>query len=75
MASGDVLLLVTDGFVEWARPGDGELFGVERLSNFLRGNVTVDAATLIQRLAQEVEAFGAGSAQADDMTAVVIRRQ
>jgi hypothetical protein len=36
MAPGDVLLLVTDGFVEWARPSDGKLYGVERLGDFLR---------------------------------------
>jgi serine phosphatase RsbU (regulator of sigma subunit) len=75
MAPGDVLLLVTDGFVEWARPGDGELYGVKRLADFLRGNAAMDANAFIRRLAEDVEAFGAGSAQADDMTAVVIRRR
>jgi serine phosphatase RsbU (regulator of sigma subunit) len=75
LASGDLLLLVTDGFVEWARSGDGEQYGVQRLSDFLRRNAALDPATFIQLLARDVEVFGAGSLQADDMTAVVIRRR
>jgi phosphoserine phosphatase RsbU/P len=74
MAPGDVLLLVTDGFIEWPRAGDGQQYGVDRLSDLLRKNAALPARTLIERMDADVCAFSGGSPQLDDMTAVVIRR-
>lgn len=71
---GDALVLVTDGFFEWARPADGELFGIQRMRECLLSETAVSAATIIERLDEAVRTFGGDSAQADDMTAVVIRR-
>lgn len=73
MEPGDVLLLMTDGFFEAQRPGDGQSFGIERIGEMLRSHPDLDAAGLIARLDAEVRAFTAGSPQIDDMTAVAIR--
>ncbi len=74
MEPSDVLLFVTDGFTEWARSGDGEQYGTERLSEFVLKNIGLDAKTLIDRMDADVRTFGPGTRQADDMTAVVVRR-
>jgi serine phosphatase RsbU (regulator of sigma subunit) len=73
MAPGDVLLFVTDGFVEFRR-ADGELYEADRLCACLRANATLPSAALIAKLEADVAAFAPGVAQADDMTAVAIRR-
>ena len=72
LTPGDILLLVTDGFVEWARP-DGEPYGLPRLREFVLTNSALGAQPLIERLEAEVRAFSAEPTQSDDMAAVVIR--
>jgi serine phosphatase RsbU (regulator of sigma subunit) len=77
LAPGDVLALVTDGFVEWSKPGtDGkrDQFGIERLRDSLRRHAGQSASDMIQSIAGDVEAFAQGHAQQDDLTMVVIRR-
>jgi len=74
MVPGDILLLVTDGILEWARGVDGEQYGIERLRAFLSANAERDSKSLIERLDADVRAFATGTAQPDDMTIVAIRR-
>lgn len=74
LETGDQLILLTDGFMEWQRESDHEMYGLERLRRFVAAGGSRDASDLIQRLYEDVRAFAAGSAQQDDMTAVVIRR-
>jgi serine phosphatase RsbU (regulator of sigma subunit) len=74
---GDVLALVTDGFVEWMRAsekGEGEMFGIERLRESLKRHAGLTSAALIHAVAADVAAFAGGSPQRDDLTMVVIRR-
>jgi serine phosphatase RsbU (regulator of sigma subunit) len=71
---GDVLVLLTDGFFEWARPRDGEAFGIPRLEDALRASAGGDAATILRSIDESVCAFCDGSPQPDDMTAIVIKR-
>ncbi len=71
---GDMMVLVTDGFFEWMGPDGEEQFGVGRIVDLIRRNKTQPAATLIETLYQEVVRFGAGTAQADDLTAVIIKK-
>ena len=71
---GDVLLLSTDGFCEYARTGDAELFGEERMKSVLLGHATSGAAGIVSALDQAVAEFAGGAPQEDDMTAVVVRR-
>jgi serine phosphatase RsbU (regulator of sigma subunit) len=74
MDPGDSLVLLTDGFFEWQRPGDDESFGIPRLCDALLGCVRQDAASMIRSMDGAVRAFTTGSTQPDDMTAVVIKR-
>lgn len=78
LGHGDVLALVTDGFVEWARFGaDGtrEEFGMERLRESLQRHAHLPASELIAAITADVTAFAQGEAQQDDLTMVVIRRE
>lgn len=71
---GDVLVMVTDGFFEWFRPGDSEPFGIPRLHEAIRAGAAGDAATLLRSIDETVCRFCHGTPQTDDMTAIVIKR-
>ncbi|MCP3905972.1 MAG: SpoIIE family protein phosphatase [Planctomycetes bacterium] len=70
---GDVLVLTTDGFFEWANDA-GELYGTDRLEEFVRTHHQLTSDELIATLHQSVLAHADGTEQADDLTALVIRR-
>lgn len=72
-APGDILVLTSDGFFEAANSAD-EQFGIEAVENFIRENHEMPPEDFIQKLYSEVKAHAAGEAQADDLTAVVIKR-
>lgn len=77
LAPGDMLALVTDGFVEWARAnqsGGRVDFGIERLRGSIKRHAHLPAAEIIQAVAGEVAAFAQGEPQQDDLTMVIIRR-
>jgi serine phosphatase RsbU (regulator of sigma subunit) len=77
MAPGDVLALVTDGFVEWARAGENgqrDQFGVERLRESLRQHARLKATAIIEAITADVTAFAGATPQQDDLTMVIIRR-
>ncbi len=72
MRTGDALILLTDGFFEWAGES-GPMFGLDRLRESLsRG--PVDAEGLIAAVRGDVEAYVGGVAQPDDLTMVVVTR-
>ena len=73
MAPGDILTLVTDGFFE-ARDASGEDFGTSRLGEVIRASRDRSAAEIIAAMYAAVDEFTAGAPQADDLTAVVVRR-
>jgi phosphoserine phosphatase RsbU/P len=70
---GDILLLTTDGFMEWP-DSNGRNFGTKRLEEFLRANHQLAPSEFIAQLYQSVRAHGAGVTQGDDLTALVIKR-
>ncbi len=70
---GDALLLVTDGFFE-ASNATGNMFGDGRLRAFLALNNHLPTGQLLERLDAAVRAHVGDAPQADDMTAVMIRR-
>ena len=72
LASGDLLLLLTDGAAE-ARRGDGAFFETERVLEVVRDARAEPAARIIGRLHAAVRAFAPGEPQRDDITAVVCR--
>ena len=74
VAPGDILLLVTDGFFEWANAQD-EQFGVGRMEEVIRANCDRTAKEIISTLYEAVLKFAAGTQQLDDLTAVVVKRK
>lgn len=71
--SGDLLVLATDGFFEWANH-EGEQFGIKRLEEAIRLSKARPPCELISALYETVVAFSEGTQQQDDLTAVVIKR-
>lgn len=69
----DMLVLVTDGFFEWAN-AQGELFGLPRLEEAIRSSKDKAPSEIISDLYQAVVEFSNGTKQNDDLTAVVIKR-
>jgi serine phosphatase RsbU (regulator of sigma subunit) len=70
---GDVLVLITDGFVERA-DGSRRLFGADRLAETIARNAHRSAADIIAEVDLQTTAFAGGAPQGDDMTMVVLRR-
>lgn len=70
---GDILVLVTDGFFEWA-DRDNILFGEERLIQAIRAYSHLSSDEIISALYEDVLTFSQGTPQMDDLTAVVIKR-
>jgi PAS domain S-box-containing protein len=68
---GDLLLLLSDGIVE-ARAGNGALFGIERTLEAVRAHRHEPPGEILAALLHQVREWS-GSAQADDMTAIVIK--
>lgn len=73
LASGDFFVLITDGFFEWARP-DGEQFGLQRLFDVIRAHKHEPCSQIIGALHDAVVAFGEGTPQMDDLTAIVVKK-
>lgn len=70
---GDMLVFTTDGFFEWAN-ANGEEFGAKRLEDTIRANKEKSPSEIIATLYQAVIDFAGGTAQKDDLTAVVIKK-
>jgi len=69
---GDMVVIVTDGVDEAMDPA-GELYGVERVVNFVK-NGSVDAAELGKTMLADVRRHAAGRAQNDDITIMTFGR-
>lgn len=74
MDAGDVLMLMTDGYMEWARAGDGRMFGIDGLTSTAKALAAGSAQSILKGLDDAVVAFAQGSEQMDDTTAVVVKR-
>ena len=73
MEPGDIFVLLTDGFYEWAR-SDGQLFGVERVLEVIRDQKDRSSREILQAIITAVETF-ADTEQADDLTAIIVKRE
>jgi serine phosphatase RsbU (regulator of sigma subunit) len=73
MDVGDMLLLVTDGFIEWTN-NEGVEFGRRGVMQAVRQFGHLPAAELIKQLYQSVIEFANDTRQLDDLTAIVIKR-
>ena len=74
LRSGDMLVLVTDGFFEWQNP-ESEEFGLERLRATICEARDCSAEEVITRLYTAVKLFSRGTEQNDDLTVVVLKRK
>ncbi|HUJ49239.1 MAG TPA: PAS domain S-box protein [Bryobacteraceae bacterium] len=69
---GDLLLFYSDGITEARNPA-GELFGVERLEEYVRVNGGLDPGALVEGIRKAVSSFSGVERQVDDLTSVAIR--
>jgi serine phosphatase RsbU (regulator of sigma subunit) len=72
-APGDILVLVTDGLVEWAN-ADDEDFGEDRIKKVIRAHRDLPSAAIIAELYAAVVKFAGAMPQLDDLTALVVKR-
>jgi len=73
MAPGDMAVIITDGFFEATDPS-GEQFGIKRVIDLVHRDHELGAPQIIANLHAAVERFTRGCRQADDLTAIVIRK-
>lgn len=72
LQKGDVLILYTDGIIE-AHDPDQQLFGKNRLREFIQRKRKELAGQIADQIINEVHLFSRGAPQHDDMTLVVLR--
>jgi serine phosphatase RsbU (regulator of sigma subunit) len=70
---GDMIVLATDGFFEWANV-QGEQFGTDRMQERIRASRDSPPSEIISNLYRAVIEFSGGTKQADDLTAIIIKR-
>ncbi len=68
---GDLLFLYTDGVIE-AVDTDHQLFGKERLKEFLSRSKKSEPQAVVDRLLEEIHLFSGGASQSDDLTLLAI---
>jgi PAS domain S-box-containing protein len=71
---GDVILFYTDGITE-AVNAEGELFGMQRLTDLLAEHAAAPAQDVLQAIVDAVEDFQAGLPLSDDATLIVLKAQ
>jgi sigma-B regulation protein RsbU (phosphoserine phosphatase) len=72
LASGDVLLLYTDGLTE-ALNDEMEQFGQERLAEFMRNAADLSASDVLQVVREGIRAHSGDVPLADDLTLVALK--
>jgi len=73
-APGDIAAITTDGFFE-AVNAQREQFGMQRMMELLRRGRDMSASDIIDSLESAVVEFVGDIPQADDLTAVIVRRK
>jgi serine phosphatase RsbU (regulator of sigma subunit) len=70
---GDFVVMYSDGVIECEGPGQ-ELYGMERLERLLQRCRGEPAKAVLDAVTQDVAAFRRGTAVADDLSVIVLRR-
>jgi PAS domain S-box-containing protein len=70
--AGDLLLFYSDGITE-ARNAAGELFGVDRLEQYVQTHAELDPAALVEGIRTAVSEYSGAAKLADDLTSVAVR--
>jgi serine phosphatase RsbU (regulator of sigma subunit) len=73
MEEGDIVFLITDGFLEWENAA-GEQFGNARFEQFVSSTCDLPPEEILAELYAAVLKFANGTPQVDDLTAVVIKK-
>lgn len=73
LAPRATLVLLTDGFYEAGDP-QGELFGEARVISFIQGRAAEPLGDTIVALHDAIQLFTRNAPQADDLTALLVRR-
>jgi phosphoserine phosphatase len=73
MQEGDIVFLITDGFLEWENAA-GDQFGPARFEQFASSTCHLPVEEILAELYAAVLKFADGTPQQDDLTAVVIKR-
>lgn len=69
---GDLFLLYSDGVTEARNPG-GEMFGVDRLEEFIRSHAHLEAPAFVEAIRTTVLRFAESDRLSDDLTCVAIK--
>ena len=72
LAQGQMIVLGTDGIWE-ARNHAGEIYGRPRFCNLIRRHADSAAATIVDTVVEDINAFQEGSKAEDDITLVVVK--
>ena len=72
LVEGQILVIGTDGIWE-TRNDSGEMFGKNRLEDLIRSTCRRSADQIATAVIDDLEAYRAGTKQADDVTLVVIK--
>ncbi|WP_141691575.1 PP2C family protein-serine/threonine phosphatase [Rhodohalobacter halophilus] len=70
----DILILYTDGVVE-ATNNLNKYYGDNRLKKLIEAYHEADAETILSKIVDDLQTFGNGANQHDDMTIVVIKKK
>jgi phosphoserine phosphatase len=71
---GDIFILLTDGFFECHNTGAKEMFGEEGVMNIVRSHRDKTAGQIIEALVAALYEYAPNEPQADDWTAIIIKR-
>jgi sigma-B regulation protein RsbU (phosphoserine phosphatase) len=73
LASGDTLVLYSDGLIEARRDGSDEMFGFDRFEATLARHVGRGPRGLVAGVLRDLEDFTGQAPREDDMTLLVLR--
>ena len=71
---GDLVLMYTDGISE-ALDSAGNFYGERRVQDGLRRSAQETPAAIVSNLQKDIAAFSQGRPQADDLTAIMLKRK
>lgn len=73
LARGDFFVLLTDGFYEYQNDHE-QSFGDERVTQVIKTHAHQSANEVLQHLLTALRSFARGAPQADDLTAIILKR-
>jgi len=71
-SSGDMAIFYTDGITE-AMNSQGELYGVKRLIDVIRGNCQAETKEIVKKILADISKFSQSTEQHDDITLIIIK--